>query len=88
MFLEKSRNFSAKLVAVSPTFLFIMPSVQPYCAASHRVCASDMATDNHRVAVKVIFHLFGGGSKHIGANLTIAQMAYLHIVADRLSVDR
>ena len=47
-----------------------------------------MSTDNHRVAVKVIFHLFGGGSKHIGANLTIAQMAYLHIVADRLSVDR
>ena len=33
---------------------------------------SSMTTDNHWVTMKVIFHLFGGGAKHVGAHLTIA----------------
>lgn len=44
---------------------------------------STMATDNHRVIMKIIFHLLGGGTNHIGTYLLITQMAYLHIVADR-----
>ena len=47
-----------------------------------------VATDNHRVVMKVVFHLFGGGTKHVGANLIVAQMAHLHIVADRLDKEQ
>ena len=44
-----------------------------------------MAADNHRVALQRLLQLFHRGAKHIGMHLSVAQMAYLDVVAHGLN---
>ena len=45
-----------------------------------------MAAHNHWHILQVVLHLLGGGTQHVGAHLTIAQVAHLDIVAHGLDI--